>query len=153
MGNEWESACAWDPPAALPLRGVIPVGVRNLEQTKPSITVKFATDAYVANRAGRGIAPSTLRKYTTFTEQLSGFATYKGCMLVDQFTITDMDEFYSLWKDGIRAKAKKIERLKGFLQFCVKRKWIAEYPAADLEVLVGAGSASQPHGLHRRGAH
>jgi len=69
-------------------------------------------------------------------------------MLVDQFAITDMDEFYSLWKDGIRAKAKKIERLKGFLQFCVKRKWIAENPAADLEALVWSWKCSQPHALH-----
>jgi len=33
-----------------------------------------------------------------------------------------MDEFYGLWKDGIRAKAKKLERLKGFLKFSTKRK-------------------------------
>jgi len=61
VGNEWESACAWDPPAAPPLSDVIPVGVRNLEQTKASIPVKFATDAYVANRAGR--AASLRQRY------------------------------------------------------------------------------------------
>ena len=53
-----------------------------------------------------------------------------------------MDEFYNSWPDGIRSKAKKLERLKGFFKFCVKRKWIAENPAIDLEAPVGAGTAA-----------
>ncbi len=75
------------------------------EGAKPAITIGFATDSYLANRAGRNIRPST-------------------------------------WKDGIRAKAKKLERLNGFFRFCVKRNWIAENPAADLEAPVGSGSAA-----------
>jgi integrase len=62
--------------------------------------------------------------------------------MIDQIQLTDMDQFYSRWKDGIRAKTKKLERLKGFLNFCDKRKWILENPAADLEAPVGAGSAA-----------
>ena len=53
-----------------------------------------------------------------------------------------MDEFYGTWRDGIRSKARKLERLKGFFRFCEKRKWIAENPAADLEAPVGAGAAA-----------
>jgi site-specific recombinase XerD len=109
---------------------------------KPLITIQFVTDAYLANRAGRGIAPSTLRKYATFVKQLREFASVKGYVLIEQIQITDMDEFYSRWKDGIRAKAKKLERLNGFFRFCVKRKWIGENPAADLEAPVGSGSAA-----------
>jgi len=47
---------------------------------------------------------------------------------IGRVQIMDMDALYSRWKDGIRAKAKKLERLKGFLNFCVKRKWIPENP-------------------------
>ncbi|MGH9663783.1 MAG: hypothetical protein ACRD9L_05110, partial [Bryobacteraceae bacterium] len=46
------------------------------------------------------------------------------------------------WKDGIRAKAKKLERLSGFFHFCVKRKWIWENPASELEAPVGSGGAA-----------
>ncbi|SRR5258707_786022 len=53
-----------------------------------------------------------------------------------------MDEFYSRWKDGIRAKGKKLERQNGFFKFCVKRKWITDSPAEDLEAPAGAGSAT-----------
>ena len=62
--------------------------------------------------------------------------------MLDQIQITDMDEFYGSWPDGPRAKGKKLERLKGFFVFCVKRKWIAENPASDLEAPVGAGAAA-----------
>lgn len=77
-----------------------------------------------------------------FVKQLREFAAHKGYVQIDQFVITDMDEFYSLWKDGIRAKAKKLERLNGFFDFCVKRKWIRENPALELEAPVGSGSAA-----------
>lgn len=112
------------------------------ETRKPTITIHLATDAYLANREGRGIAPATQRKYKTFVKQLRDFANEKGYAMIEQFQITDMDEFYSRWEDGLRAKAKKLERLKGFFRFCVKRKWIKESPAADLEAPVGAGSAA-----------
>src|SRR5262249_35648526 len=39
-------------------------------------------------------------------------------------------------------RGKKLERLKGFFKFCVKRKMITENPAEDLEAPIGAGSAA-----------
>jgi integrase len=138
----WEAVGAWDEAG-----GAVVVEDRGPQPTeakasKPSITILFATEAYLANRAGRSIAPSTLRKYKTFVKQLRDFASDKGYVMVDQFRITDMDDFYSRWKDGIRAKAKKLERLNGFFKFCVKRKWVEENPATDLEAPVGSGSAA-----------
>lgn len=44
-----------------------------------------------------------------------------------------MDRFYAGWKDGIRAKAKKLERLKAFIKFCLKREWLAKDIADDLQ--------------------
>jgi len=49
-----------------------------------------------------------------------------------------MDRFYASWNDGIRAKAKKLDRLKGFIQFCKKRKWLTENIAEDLEAPEGS---------------
>ena len=63
--------------------------------------------------------------------------------MLDQLTnVTDMDEFYLSWKDGVRARGKKLERLNGFFDFCVKRKMIKENPAEDLDAPIGAGSAA-----------
>lgn len=139
---DWEAAGVWDAAGVatgLPAQVTEPAST---ETAKPSIAIEFATAAYLANRAGRSVAPATLRKYTTFVKQLREFASDKGYVLIDQLRITDMDDFYSRWKDGIRARAKKLERMKGFFHFCMKRKWISENPAADLEAPVGSGSAA-----------
>lgn len=138
----WESAGAWlaeSPASAVLIETPLPVEV---PRAKSSITIQFAREAYLANRLGRNIAESTLRKYKTFLKQFDDFAAAKGYVMIDQFHMTDMDEFYAGWRDGIQAKAKKLERLNGFFNFCVKRKWIAENPAADLEAPVGAGAAA-----------
>jgi integrase len=49
-----------------------------------------------------------------------------------------MDLFYGSWKDGIKAKAKKLDRLKSFVKFSVKRKWLAEDIASDLQAPAGS---------------
>jgi hypothetical protein len=60
------------------------------------VTIQFATDAYLANRAGRAIAPSPYRKYKTFAKQLRDFADFKGYLVREQLQrITDMDDVYS----------------------------------------------------------
>jgi site-specific recombinase XerD len=54
-------------------------------------------------------------------------------LYIDQLTITDMDRFFASWPDGKRAKARKLHKLTGFVEFCVKRKWLKEDITADLE--------------------
>jgi site-specific recombinase XerD len=132
----WEKAGSWIASTA----SAAPVTPEPPKPEKAAITIKFATDAYLANRAGRNIADSTQRKYRTMTTQLLTFSADKGYVSLDQLTVPDMDEFFASWKDGIRAKAKKLERLKGFFKFCQKRKWVKENPADDLEPPVGSST-------------
>jgi integrase len=141
VADTWERTGSWN-------GELVPVAAAKLEQHQsegahPKITIQFATDAYLSNRAGREIKQSTYKKYKTFVKQLRDFADTKGYVMMEQLQqITDMDEFYARWKDGVRAKGKKLERLNGFFNFCVKRKWILENPAQHLEPPVGAGSAA-----------
>lgn len=77
-----------------------------------------------------------------YVKQLLAFAEGRGYVMLDQFTVTDMDAYYQAWKDGVRSKGKKLERLKGFFKYCIKRKMLAENPSEDLEAPVGSGSAA-----------
>jgi site-specific recombinase XerD len=104
----------------------------------PRPTCRDAIDAYVAKCKNRSIAPNTLAKYRTFANQLSAYCVDRGCVYIDQLTVTDMDRFYASWKDGIRAKAKKLERLKAFVKFCVKREWLAKDISDDLQAPQGS---------------
>ena len=106
-------------------------------------TVEDATAAFLSKCKNRNIAPNTLSKYRTFTNQLSAYRQDLGFVYIDQLTVSDMDRFYARWKDGIRAKAKKLERLKAFVKFCVKRDWHQKDITEDLQAPEGS-SVSVP---------
>jgi integrase len=57
---------------------------------------------------------------------------------MDQLTVADIDRFYASWNDGKRARAKKLERLKAFIVFCLRRKSITENLAEDLQAPEGS---------------
>jgi integrase len=102
------------------------------------VTLEDATAAFMASRTNRGAALATLRKYTTFTNQLQAYALLRGYVMLDQLDVTDMDRFYASWKDEKRSRAKKLERLKSFIRFCLKRKWLNEDIAEDLRAPEGS---------------
>src|ERR1039457_4777563 len=115
---QWEQAGNWDGTSLIatpPPQDVAPPA---------RITIIDATEAFIAKCQNRGIAVPTLRKYKTFTKQLRSYADSRGYVMVDQLTVSDMDRFYASWDDGIRAKAKKLDRLKAFVKFCTQREWI-----------------------------
>jgi integrase len=124
----WEAARSWDGPA--------PAEPATAPQPAPDthgVTIAEATESYIANRLSGGIEPATLAKYRTFVKQLRAYCDSRGYLWLRQLTVLDMDRFYASWKDGKRAKAKKLERLKGFIKFFLKRKWLTENIAEDLE--------------------
>jgi site-specific recombinase XerD len=128
----WEAAHSWNGPApAEPAPAEPAPGTHG-------VTIAEATESFIANRLSRGIEPSTLAKYQTFVKQLRAYCDSRGYLRLQQLTVLDMDRFYASWKDGKRAKAKKLERLKGFIKFFLKRKWLTENIAEDLEAPEGS---------------
>jgi integrase len=106
---------------------------------KPTTTIAHACDVFVKNREAAGLASATLRKYRTFTKQLTAFADRCGYVMLDQFGPDDIDRFWVTWKLGPRAKGKRLTTLRGFFRFCVNRKWIAESPVSeDIKPPVGS---------------
>jgi integrase/recombinase XerD len=130
IAARWESAGSWDAPSP-PFPATEPVGPQR-------IGISAATEAFMIHRENRGVAPATLKKYKTFCTQLCAYTDGCGYVFMDQLSASDMDTFFASWKDNIRSKAKKLERLKGFLKFCIKRKWLSEDIASDLEAPEGS---------------
>jgi site-specific recombinase XerD len=59
--------------------------------------------------------------------------------MLDQFTSSDMDIFYSGLSLGVRAKAKRLGTIRSFFRFCINRKWITENPvSSDIKPPIGA---------------
>ncbi len=131
IAAQWEAAGRWDGAAQPPEP---PPDIA----TPRGITLMEATDAYLIKCKHRGIQPATLSKYQTFMKQLRAYCDGRGYVLVNQLSVPDMDSFYASWKDGTRARAKKLERLKSFVRFCVKREWLSKDIADDLEAPEGS---------------
>jgi site-specific recombinase XerD len=98
--------------------------------------------AFFAKSQNKGVTDSTHRKYRTFIKQLTAYCDERGYLYVDQLSVTDMDRFYASWKDGPISKGKKLDKLRSFIKFCVKRKWLADNIADDLEPPHGASFAA-----------
>jgi hypothetical protein len=133
VAAQWESVGIWDERAPM-------VATESCQVTaQPAApTIPEATGAFLSKCETRGIRRTTLAKYRTFVNELNAYAANRGYSRIDQLSVLDMDRFYASWTDGIRSRAKKLERLKSFIQFCEKRNWLTEDIAEDLDVPHGA---------------
>jgi integrase len=129
MAGQWEASGAWGQDPQRP----VPASADAADQQRTRITIPDATQAFLDRITTKGFEPATDSKYRTFIKQLRAFADGRGYLYIDQLTITDMDRFYASWPDGKRAKARKLHKLTGFVEFCVKRKWLKEDITTDLE--------------------
>ena len=129
----WDTAGSWDGPATIIEEPPPPAA------TDGRITIADSVAAFLAIREGAKIAPSTLRKYRTFTKQLRAYADDKGYVMLDQFTSADMDVFYANMKLGARTKGKALGTLRSFFRFSMNREWLTKNPVtSDLKPPLGA---------------
>jgi integrase len=61
------------------------------------------------------------------------FTDRSGLRFLVQVDLDTLTTFRTEWCDGPRTSIKKLERMRAFFRFAVKRKWIEDNPAADLE--------------------
>ena len=97
------------------------------------ITIQQAGEKFIADANARKLNESTIYKYSLLFKQLGNFAQKGGLRYLKELELTTLDEFRSEWKDGPRSSLKKLERLRAFLRFCERRKWIDNNPATDLK--------------------
>jgi hypothetical protein len=83
---------------------------------KARVEIADACQVFFINRESAGLAPATLRKYRTFTKQLTAYADSRGYVMLDQITPADIDLFWANWKLGPRAKGKRLTTLRAFFR-------------------------------------
>jgi integrase/recombinase XerD len=97
------------------------------------MTLDQAWLRFMADLDARKLHPSTVRKYCLLQKQMKEFVGCKGIGFLSHVDIDAMGEFRNGWKDGALSASKKLERLRAFFRFALKRKWIAECPVSDLK--------------------
>jgi len=135
IAEVWERAGRWSAPVSAP-------EPEREQKVDAGVSVEEATKAFLLKCESRQIKASTLRKYRTLTTQLLAFCESGGYTRIRQLGVSEMDLFYQSWPDRIRARAKKLERLRAFVKFCLKRKWLAENLVEDIQTPVGSSTAA-----------
>ncbi|MHB8413694.1 MAG: tyrosine-type recombinase/integrase [Candidatus Acidiferrales bacterium] len=97
------------------------------------VSIADAAEKFLADTRARNLAEQTVYKYDLLFRRLNDFARRAGCDLLRELDVDALTRFRLEWKDGPRASQKKLERLRAFLRFCQKRRWITENPASDLK--------------------
>jgi integrase/recombinase XerC len=95
---------------------------------------KVIRDAVFAfHQATCDLAPATRVKYKRVLRYLQELATSRGLRDIDQFAIEDIDALRSFREISAVTWVKYLEILRQFFSFCMKRKWIADNPAAAVD--------------------
>jgi integrase/recombinase XerD len=98
-----------------------------------SKTIDAAWKEFLADLEARKLTYATIRKYKLLDRQMEEFAKKRGFRFLTEFDLPAVSQFRASWKDGPRSSAKKLERLRAFFRFAMKRKWVPDNPAADLK--------------------
>jgi hypothetical protein len=81
----------------------------------------------------RNLLSETSRKYVLLFKQLEAFAIHKGFRHADQMDLAALTGFRATWKDAPLSASKKLERLRNILRFALRRKWVRENAAVELD--------------------
>jgi len=106
---------------------------RRIIQQEKEVTIKEAHVKFMADAEARKLNEATLYKYRLLFRQLDTFADAHNLQRLKQLDLDTLAVFRATWKDGPRSGLKKLERLRAFLRFTEKRKWIDDNPATELK--------------------
>jgi len=106
---------------------------RRTRQTEQQITIKDAHRKFIADAEARKLNQSTLYKYRLLFQELDAFAEAYKLQFLAQLDLDTLAAFRATWTQGPRTSLKKLERLRAFMRFAQKRKWIGDNPAIDLK--------------------
>jgi len=106
---------------------------RRIVLQEKNITIKDAHGKFMADAQARKLNEATLYKYRLLFRQLDKFAEGHNLQVLQQLNLDVLAVFRASWKDGPRSSLKKLERLRAFLRFTEKRKWIDDNPALELK--------------------
>lgn len=105
---------------------------RRIQRQRTRLTIATAHQKFMADAEARKLNQATLYKYRLLFRHVDKFAETYKLEFLDQLDLDTLATFRSLWTEGPRTSLKKLERLRAFMRFAQKRKWIDDNPALEL---------------------
>src|SRR5579859_2135361 len=106
---------------------------RRTQRQQTRATIVDAQKKFMTDAEARKLNQATLYKYRLLFRHLDIFAEAYKLEFLDQLDLDTLATFRAAWTEGPRTSLKKLERLRAFLRFAEKRKWIESNPAVDLK--------------------
>jgi integrase len=85
-----------------------------------------------ALRAAKRKERTVAQVHGVAAENLRMWAACKGYVLLDRLTLPVLDEYVATWKYASTTHRQRIDRLRQFFNFCMRRKWVTDNPASGL---------------------
>jgi len=100
----------------------------------PAITLRYATDTFIADLTAQNRTGDTIRKYKLLFKQLAEFGERNGPSDIAQFTFDVLVKFRGEWAEaGPATRNKKLDRLKAFFGFCHDAGWVPTNPTKAIK--------------------
>jgi integrase/recombinase XerD len=96
-------------------------------------SVSDAVKDYLADRERCKLAESGIKKYREVLTPLAKFCEGRSITLVRALDLATLTKFTDGLTDSSLVQGKKIERLRTFFKFCMKRGWCEDNPAKDID--------------------
>jgi integrase/recombinase XerD len=106
---------------------------RRTQRQQMRVLIVDAHKKFTADAEARKLNQATLYKYRLLFRHLDKFAEIYKLECLDQLDLDTLATFRASWTEGPRTSLKKLERLRAFMRFAEKRKWIDGNPAIDLK--------------------
>ena len=106
---------------------------RRTQRQQNRVPITDAHRKFMADAEARKLNQATLYKYRLLFRHLGKFAEAYKFEFLDQLDLDTLATFRASWTEGPRTSLKKLERLRAFMRFAEKRKWIDSNPAIDLK--------------------
>ena len=97
------------------------------------ITIKQAWEKYQEDAKARKLTESSIYKYELLSRQMQMFAEGAGYRFLAELTVDVLTTFRAGWKDGPLSSLKKLERMRTFFNFALRRKWVSDNPAVEIK--------------------
>jgi integrase/recombinase XerD len=106
--------------------------LRPQNKTEP-ISIAQACENFLVDVRSRGLSDCTTYKYKLLFRRVEDFVNRRGIRYLMEIDLPILDQFRSEWKESPLSSLKKLERLKAFLRFCERRKWLETNPATYMK--------------------
>jgi site-specific recombinase XerD len=108
-------------------------GASEPKEAAEPFAIQEATNRFLADTKARQLNDSTIYKYRLLFKHIETFAHKRGLRYLKELDLPTLDDFRLEWKDGPRSALKKLERLRAFFAFALRRKWVNENPTLDIK--------------------